>query len=92
MICKAVKRVKPIYIICYDGTVEGYKEIEIFFGKDKVKLIDLVNNKAVIVKTNDGNVSALRGDYIARNNDGSLFVINKDTFNKEFDFYFDEWE
>lgn len=88
MMVSIVRKPKIANAVQWDGTREGFKEIETFFG-DKVQLMDLYNKKVILVKSINGNTVVHAHDYIVAE-DGNLFAMNKHMFHNEFEFYFEE--
>ena len=53
----AFRKPQRVNVIQWDGSKDGFKEIQGFFG-DKVQLMDLYNNKVILVKSIEVNIVA----------------------------------
>ena len=59
----AFRKPQRVNVVQWDGSKDGFKEIQGFFG-DKVQLMDLYNKKVIVVKSVDGNTVAHANDFI----------------------------
>ena len=84
----AFRKPQRVSVVQFDGTIEGFKEIQGFFG-DKVQLMDLYNNKVIVVKSVDGNTVAHAHDFIVAEGN-SLYAMNRNVFFSEFEIDFEE--
>ena len=88
MMVRAIRKPQYVYVIQFDGTKDGFKEIQGFFG-DKVQLMDLYNKKVIVVKSVDGNTVAHAHDFIIAEGN-SLYAMNRNVFFSEFEIDFEE--
>ena len=88
MMVRAIRKPQYVYVIQFDGTKDGFKEIQVFFG-DKVKLMDLYNKKVILVKSVEGNTVAHAHDFIIAEG-SNLYAMNRNVFFSEFEIDFEE--
>lgn len=88
MMVNAFRKPQRVNVVQFDGTIEGFKEIQGFFG-DKVQLMDLYNSKVVLVRSINGNTIAHAHDFIIAEN-GNLYAMNRNLFFSEFEIDFEE--
>ena len=84
----AFRKPQRVSVVQFDGTFEGFKEIQGFFG-DKVQLMDLYNNKVILVKSVEGNTVAHAHDFIIAEG-SNLYAMNRNMFFNEFEIDFEE--
>ena len=84
----AFRKPQQVNVVQFDGTIEGFKEIQGFFG-DKVQLMDLYNKKVILVKSVNGNTVAHAHDFIVAEGN-SLYAMNRNVFFSEFEIDFEE--
>ena len=84
----AFRKPQRVNVVHWDGSIDGFKEIQGFFG-DKVKLMDLYNKKVIVVKSVDGNTVAHANDFIIAEGN-SLYAMNRNVFFSEFEIDFEE--
>ena len=84
----AFRKPQRVNVVQWDGSKDGFKEIQEFFG-DKVQLMDLYNNKVILVKSVEGNTVAHAHDFTI--SEGSnLYAMNRNVFFNEFEIDFEE--
>ena len=88
MMVRAIRKPQYVYVIQFDGTFDGFKEIQGFFG-DRVQLMDLYNKKVILVKSIDGNTVAHAHDFIVAEG-SNLYAMNRNVFFSEFEIDFEE--
>ena len=88
MMVNAFRKPQRVNVVQWDGSKDGFKEIQRFFG-DKVQLMDLYNNKVILVKSVDGNTVAHANDFIIVEG-GNLYAMNRNMFFSEFEIDFEE--
>ena len=88
MMVNAFRKPQRVSVVQFDGTIEGFKEIQGFFG-DKVQLMDLYNKKVILVKSVEGNTVAHAHDFIIVEG-SNLYAMNKNMFFSEFEIDFEE--
>ena len=88
MMVNAFRKPQQVNVVQFDGTIEGFKEIQGFFG-DKVQLMDLYNKKVILVKSVNGNTVAHAHDFIVAEGN-SLYAMNRNVFFSEFEIDFEE--
>ena len=84
----AFRKPQRVNVVQWDGSKDGFKEIQGFFG-DKVKLMDLYNNKVILVKSVGGNTVAYAQDFIVAEGN-NLYAMNRNVFFNEFEIDFEE--
>ena len=84
----AFRKPQRVSVVQFDGTIEGFKEIQGFFG-DRVQLMDLYNKKVILVKSVDGNTVAHAHDFIVAEG-SNLYAMNRNVFFSEFEIDFEE--
>ena len=84
----AFRKPQRVSVVQFDGTIEGFKEIQGFFG-DKVQLMDLYNKKVILVKSIEGNTVAHAHDFIIAEGN-NLYAMNRNVFFNEFEIDFEE--
>ena len=84
----AFRKPQRVSVVQFDGTFEGFKEIQGFFG-DKVQLMDLYNKKVILVKSVEGNTVAHAHDFIIAEGN-NLYAMNRNVFFSEFEIDFEE--
>ena len=84
----AFRKPQRVNVIQWDGSKDGFKEIQEFFG-DKVQLMDLYNKKVILVKSVDGNTVAHAYDFIIAEG-SNLYAMNRNVFFSEFEIDFEE--
>lgn len=91
MVFKAIK--KPIVneVIQFDGTKQGFKEIEEWAGVGIVQWMDLGFSHVVVVHTLEGNMVLRKGDFIVKGIKGEVYSVNREIFLETYDM-FDEMD
>ena len=84
----AFRKPQRVNVVQWDGSKDGFKEIQGFFG-DKVQWMDLYNKKVIVVKSVDGNTVAHAHDFIIAES-GNLYAMNRNVFFSEFEIDFEE--
>ena len=79
----AFRKPQRVNVVQFDGTIEGFKEIQEFFG-DKVQLMEVI-----LVKSVDGNTIAHAHDFIIAEGN-NLYAMNRNVFFSEFEIDFKE--
>lgn len=85
MVIKAVKIPVVIELIRWDGTYEGYREIKEFAQPHQVDILRLVAADILVIKTLEGNMTARKGDYIAKGIKGEVYPIKETIFNETYE-------
>ena len=88
MMVNAFRKPQRVSVVQFDGTFEGFKEIQGFFG-DKVQLMDLYNNKVILVKSVEGNTVAHAHDFIIAEG-SNLYAMNRNISFIAFEIDFEE--
>ena len=84
MVIKAIKIPVVIELIQWDGTYKGYREIKEFAQPHQVDILKLVAADILVIKTLEGNMTAGKGDYIAKGVKGEVYPINEEIFNETY--------
>ena len=88
MMVNAFRKPQRVNVVQWDGSKDGFKEIQGFFG-DKVQLMDLYNKKVCLVKSVDGNTVAHAIVFIIVEGI-NLYAMNRNVFFSEFEIDFEE--